>query len=594
MGRLKIILIGGVFFAVMGCDSGIVVPDSGDELPSTGEYVGIQSRSYQKTGDKWHVVDLFDLDIDVDFNQISGEVTIQSTFRANLQVEKGRFALFAPELAQLHEKGQGAEISVQMGERLIPFASTSVTMGRGQTQRETSVLKLIEPGYYQVFVVVEDMDEENVFTEDGAFIDPKALKHFWIWYDGKDKDIEITSKFEYDRFPDSIDINAGPFVKKGDKQRLFYENVRNASMQSTTTQSNYDLNVVYTNPTTETVDPLVSAKVVSQIYDGFEDSIIYEASTSTNSNGEAFILCRDEWTSPSQEIRIFVRTENTDVNVVGTNESSNVVFISDPWCDDLPITRSALATLSHAFTWTNSSVDIGENVLERSRSRIKVVVDPNANNSFYSPSQDRIVLRESHTDGSPFGNFVIAHEYGHAFHRKALNVIVPGNCPSPHHFDGPHNLNCAYIEGFANYFGALTANNIFTTLISINSFYPGTVYHPEDGDPNDGSLIEGAVAAFLYDITDPANEPHDNVEYPGNYLSQVIESCQVREGSNWIQANGIDHIITCLEEQIPDYSNYFDTRLTIPNNFNVTSAKPSGWSQSDIESLWEHNLYGEN
>jgi hypothetical protein len=43
---------------------------------------------------------------------------------------------------------------------------------------------------------------------------------------------------------------------------------------------------------------------------------------------------------------------------------------------------------------------------------------------------------------------------------------------------------------------------------------PGTVYD-DDGDPNDGSIIEGAVAAFFYDITDPANEPQDNVEYPG-------------------------------------------------------------------------------
>lgn len=151
-------------------------------------------------------------------------------------------------------------------------------------------------------------------------------------------------------------------------------------------------------------------------------------------------------------------------------------------------------------------------------------------------------------------------------------------------------MQCAYSEGFANYVGAISISGPYSTNISNNAFYPATT---GDGDHDDGSIIEGAIAAFLYDITDGTSESHDDVDHPGSYVADVINSCEVKSSGNWMRADGIDHLIACFENQIPSYFPYFDSRNTVPSSYTESASKPSGWSSASINSLWRHNLYGE-
>ncbi len=97
-----------------------------------------------------------------------------------------------------------------------------------------------------------------------------------------------------------------------------------------------------------------------------------------------------------------------------------------------------------------------------------------------------------------------AHEHGHAVPEKALGGnAATGQCRSPHHVDGAYNLQCAYSEGSAD----------------------------------DGSIIEGAVAGFLYDLLDAPDWPDspyntadgddDPVTFPGSYLADLVKTCNV-------------------------------------------------------------------
>jgi hypothetical protein len=45
--------------------------------------------------------------------------------------------------------------------------------------------------------------------------------------------------------------------------------------------------------------------------------------------------------------------------------------------------------------------------------------------------------------------------------------------------------------------------------------YPASAPNDNDDLSKDGSVIESTVAAFLYDLTDPKNESHDNLDFPG-------------------------------------------------------------------------------
>jgi hypothetical protein len=252
------------------------------------------------------------------------------------------------------------------------------------------------------------------------------------------------------------------------------------------------------------------------------------------------------------------------------------------------------------------------------RPSITVRLDPNAGNSSYSPSADEITIRSTgdadHVWG-PLGIFVAAHEYGHAVHERALGGnVAGGQCPSPHYIDGAHNLQCAYSEGFANFHAVATRRADLRNegesdwAIEQNFNYPGWVY--EHGSPvspsTDGSIIEGAVAAFLYDLVDAPDWPDspfntadgddDSVTFPGSYLADIIRTCNVLY-SSWTRADGIDHLIYCLEQQVdPAVTGsqmYFPTRSSDPFNQTEAAAEPPGWSVAVIRALWTRNLYGQ-
>ncbi len=105
----------------------------------------------------------------------------------------------------------------------------------------------------------------------------------------------------------------------------------------------------------------------------------------------------------------------------------------------------------------------------------------------------------------PNGPIVVAHEIGHAVMDDVYNEAFPPNpgC-SPHFIEAATNANCAWVEGFADWFAL--------------SVYHTTTFRWPSGeslnleDPNwdtawgQGDITEGRVTGAMLDIADIANE----------------------------------------------------------------------------------------
>jgi hypothetical protein len=195
----------------------------------------------------------------------------------------------------------------------------------------------------------------------------------------------------------------------------------------------------------------------------------------------------------------------------------------------------------------------------------------------------------------PGGVFVAAHEYGHAFHEKALGGNHGGCGGEDHFFSQESSFPCAYSEGFANYYAAVTrgaeTGSFYTRIDSPNTF-------------TQGAASEQAVAAFYFDVTDPVGSgpeaDWDVIQYPGTYISELIQTCEELSGVapqylSWNRAMGVDAIIYCMERYIDPEAkfNYFgDGNNRIIWDFREGATEPGGASQaSDVRRCWKHNLY---
>lgn len=68
---------------------------------------------------------------------------------------------------------------------------------------------------------------------------------------------------------------------------------------------------------------------------------------------------------------------------------------------------------------------------------------------------------------------------------------------------------------------------------------------------SDGSIVQGAVSAFFWDIVDQSTgEPHDYIYRSPQALADAIKSCRVHVGE-WTSYTGVDHLIFCIENRFP-------------------------------------------
>ncbi len=117
----------------------------------------------------------------------------------------------------------------------------------------------------------------------------------------------------------------------------------------------------------------------------------------------------------------------------------------------------------------------------------------------------------SDTSFDEWDAFVISHEYAH--HIQNTKGEVPPTTPvcATHQWSSSSEPNCAYSEGFANWYACVTqASPRFLNyhLLSVNPvMYGSFLYEHEKGGPYAyGEASEQAVATMLWDVYDTPND----------------------------------------------------------------------------------------
>ena len=280
--------------------------------------------------------------------------------------------------------------------------------------------------------------------------------------------------------------------------------------------------------------------------------------------------------------------------VVGGGNAASGFFAAD--CGStfeivLPSTHSRVF-LNMELAYDAYAAHFGET---RSFIPIRLFLGDEDDRSYYDTDDD-ININANYDVWDDYGAFVIAHEYGHAFHEETLDGNEGGGCPSPHYINVESSLQCAFSEGFADYAGMVARPDLpYANALEIDYWFPGCKDDVDDngdciGDSStEGSLMEGAFAAFLYDLTDAAVEAHDSVAAPGSYVADLIETCKVYYGS-WLRADGTDQIAYCAENSVNPGS-YFTPRASPPDSVTEAATEPGSWSAVRVHKMWTWNMY---
>lgn len=550
-------------------------------------------------------------------------VTVTAVARANLPTREAELRIAFPELEVLR-RGNG-KFTVPTGVALPAAARQKAGLARGQSGRVVASAVLPGPGYYRVVATAQQKSDEPLI-EAGRHVQETVHRELWILVD--EKGGRVTDTFDPSLLPENAVKAPGPLrllkkrpeARAGQAPRHTGKSAPEAAPASTgdvTIQSDgsgyYTWHYTFYNQDTGVYEPVAYAEAIIDYYrydDNWQPYVYYTGWSSTDANGYISHECGnpngyyyDEWYDGA----VYARNGQVNLNQIigGISGDYN-------WCESATYEVTVPGVTGQVYSRMTENMQRSTNFLGYSRPRINITLDPNASNSFYTGgSTDRITMKTTsgadHVWGA-WGQFVMAHELGHAVHEKALNGnVAGGNCPSPHFLDGAHNMACAYSEGFGNFLAASIRSSeigYYYSYFQYNYGYPGYTYSGSTitGTSTDGAIIESAVAAFFLDLTDSDWESHDQTTYPGSYLAQVIRTCEVYRRVSWIsawfRASGVDHLIYCLENQVDPAvtgsSVYFPTRSTDPTQQRESATEPAGlWNRWAIRALWQRNLYGQ-
>jgi hypothetical protein len=218
-----------------------------------------------------------------------------------------------------------------------------------------------------------------------------------------------------------------------------------------------------------------------------------------------------------------------------------------------------------------------------------------------------------------WGAFAAAHEYGHHYQDKylyqypdynGLMRMVTSACQEKHPPESASTFGCAWGEAFADWYAVLvrgSATGRWLNDLESNWYYKNCV----DGYTSrgtivctsDGSIVQGALAALLWDIIDPSDyEAHDQSQVPAKALVDAITNCQVhpksRVHSGYISYTGIDHLIYCWENRKPyeiqftnhGWRTFFNTRAQPDWPDRVLGSAIANGSDP-FRRMWLVNLY---
>lgn len=168
-------------------------------------------------------------------------------------------------------------------------------------------------------------------------------------------------------------------------------------------------------------------------------------------------------------------------------------------------------------------------------------------------------------NNDPWGPDVVSHEAGHNVMWNVYQPFWPiSDCPSPHYIQRAGGIGCAWTEGWADFVPLYVFNDPNFTLEGGDNVNLESPFGFDSGD-----LVEGNVAASLWDIIDPANEStHDFYTDPVGplwrtvydytsgffcaYWNHTADFGVKRSRDNCLHQNTIDQCWSCIEDGFED------------------------------------------
>ncbi|MEP6590393.1 MAG: hypothetical protein ABJC19_04335 [Gemmatimonadota bacterium] len=544
-------------------------------------------------------IEAFDLDVRITGRFEPGSpITVVASARSNIDMQAGTLRITAPELESAKRSAWDGSFRVAVGAKVAPALEVPAGLARGQSSTISTTLTADRSGLYRVVVsAVAEGRESNP----GNSIQPAVHKELWLLVDSAGG--RAMEFFDPSVTPTGMIPQLGPWRKLSDRSSLPRGD---GEARILTSDGSDHYRVVFYDSDSSAYLALPGLTAEFNVYtdDGFGGSEITDYGFSgTDAIGDMTIEC-GQW-SVGQTYSGMLRFSNQYVvlsNIFpfygvsgagGYDACGTWSSAGSPYQIIAPSAANA-----RVFATLTSTIPTSRSYFGFQRNQIPVKVYSDTGTSNYSAGADDIEMY-GNAIWTAYGRFAATHEYGHALHEKALGGnAASGNCPTGGHRIGQlTNLQCAFSEGFADYH-ARAVGSLYFGLEGVDYTYGCLAYSSNTctwyHGVRDGSGVEGAVASFLYSVTDASNDSHDVLTYPGSYVANVIKTCVLGTYLAQRRIDGVDYLSYCLEANVDATvrSTYFAGRTSgVTGIYLNTATKPSGWSAADVRQGWLWDLY---
>jgi hypothetical protein len=628
-------LLGAVAAAALlaGC-----VDEAQSPLSPRTEHPVVNSASSGEPGPDVVIRPRFEIGLDVEGVIKPGRpIHLTLIGHANYATQDAEVRLILPEVAAAKRSGWDL-VELPVGEELTPEFRMRRAFSAGERFRERATITIPEPGYYYVLAtVIQHSDDER--TDDGYMIGAGAARELWLWVD--EHGGRVTERFDPTLFPEGTRRIRGPFGSERRPPRT-----RDGGVVITCTLipgGDYVISsacpgrgdtVVVSPPTGPTATaavkvtysdagaggmlrPLADARVLWKVVNTVTNSQAAGGSGYTDANG---VIPTINCAGPTSERRleVTVHTYNAKVEVksyITANADRTLAGQFYGACgESIPITADNHQ--AHLFSNMNKNHDGHVRFFGNPPTIMRAgLYPPSAYGTRYDWGAADVRIEPATFDHiwREHGVMVAAHEWGHLWQDQYIYMSPASNglkrfynlaCPQRHPPGEYTNFGCALGEAFADWYAVVIRESDLPNWrrdMEENRFH---LLQCGLKCTQDGSIVQGAVHAFLWDITDAAfTEGHDRVQKRPADVVQAIKGCEVSiDRVEYKPYTGIDHLIWCMEYRFPyqvrmqtgsgeQPMTFFDTRAQSQWPVIARWYFPVDAYNDDFRRLWLVNLY---
>lgn len=616
---------------VAGCtDKGLTpsapIDDPRAALASTAQTTGTTPLT---------ILPRFEIDLDVEGSLKPGH-PIHLTVRgqSNFATRDATIQLLLPEVAAA-ERSSWDLVELPVGEEIAAHAELRKSFAAGERFHERTTITIPEPGYYNVLAIALQRSDDRE-TDGATLVGRGASRALWLWID--EHGGRVTTEFDPTIFAEGIRPVRGPHGSDRKPPRLRHGGGRYITCTlipgdqlvvmsacpgtggvevgpETGPNATAAVNVTYVDQGPKVTRPLAEAWLSWKVVNILTSAVVATGGAYTNASGDGpTIDCKGSMTD--RRLELTVHTENRKVEVKNylTSTSSRTTVGQYYAACGGTIAIKANDEQAHLFTNMNKNWDGHTRVFGTTPptvlraglypiSSLGTRYDWGAVEVHIEPKFDNVFLE--------FGVLAAAHEWGHLWQDQFLFQYPASNglkrlnpvCPDQHFLWLTTTFGCAFGEAFADWYAVLIRESDLPTWRQDLEGNTNHLLRCISACGSDGSIVQGAVGAFLWDITDAAFvENFDRVQKRPIDVIQSIKACEVSVNRvEFIPYTGLDHLIWCMENRFP-----YEVRIQTASGEQLMTffnARPrSAWAMAargpmvdafndDFRRLWLVNLY---